>query len=425
MTPSDELADLKLEEQIQKLEQIRNAEIRHRGLSNLMADKLERLHRRTYPADRLFRILCLGDSLMTAVVDGVVRDSERKNRVPNPAAASRLGFHQAPPHLEYRCVPAQLYEKLAAQGWQGDIEFRRFSHADFAYTGNWASLPLIEKPYPEHEKLGLPRFFDFMSPARAGDAMSLAVRGKRYLNVVHAKRFASGRFRIEVDGATVREVNGPDGLHEDLRYKDSPIYSMNDVVDCREMLDLGDTKRHAVRLVASDVAKPVRIWGVEMWNTPGFVVMNGGKSGMNVNHFERFMATTAPLTRPDIVIAEVSANDSFKEVERNMAAYSRIIGLCIRAHAPMLFTIPCMVSGRNTTMNDGRTLLKNLGLPYVDIQHQLEIEMARTGCGKEYYFSKCSHLNNPAVEIFSDQLLLPFLNEDAVQHPLFAGETAW
>ncbi|MDD5677394.1 MAG: SGNH/GDSL hydrolase family protein [Kiritimatiellae bacterium] len=425
MAPGDEPADLELEARIQRLEQIRNVEIRHRGLSNLMADKLDRLRHRTYPASRLSRILCLGDSIMTAVSNAVVWDAERKNKMLNPDAESRLGFHCSPPHLEYRCVPAQLYEKLSAQGWQGDIEFRRFSHADFSRTGTWESRPLIEKLYPEFEKLGLPRFFDFMSPTRAGDAMCLTVQGKRYLNVVYAKRFESGSFRIELDGKTVREVHGPDGLCEDLRYKDSPVYSMNDVLDCREMIDLGDTKLHVLRLVALDVVKPVRIWGVEMWNTPAFVVMNGGKSGLNVNHFDRFMATTAPIIRPDIVIAEISGNDASKEVERNMAAYSRIIGLCMRAHVPILFTIPCLVSGRNMTMNHGRTLLKNLGFPYVDVQHQLEIEMARTGNGLDYYFAPDSHLNTPGVEVFSDQLLLPFLNEDAVQDPRFAGETAW
>lgn len=425
MQAGDDDDVLKLEEQVQKLEQIRNAQIRHRGLSNLMAHKLDCFRNRAYPADRLFRILCLGDSLMTAVADGVVLGQDQKSSVLNPGAESRLGFHQAPPHLEYRCVPSQFYEKLSAQGWQGDIEFRRFSHHDFSFTGNWKSLPLIEKPYPEYEKLGLPRFFDFISPACAGDSMSLVVQGKRFLNIVYAKRFDSGRFRIEVDNRTVREVNGPAGLHEDLQYMDSPIYSMNDVLDCREQVDLGDQEQHTISIAAVDVARHVRIWGVELWNTPSFVVMNGGKSGMNVKHFDRFIRTTACVMQPDIVLAEISGNDAARDVIMNMAAYSRIIKMCASAHVPMLFTIPCMTSGRNKTMNHGRALLKNIGLPYADVQYQLEFEMARTGYGQDYYFGEGSHLNLPAVEIYSDQLLLPFLNEFAIQHPMFAGDTAW
>lgn len=425
-----------MENQLQRLEQIRHRDIRYRGLSNLMADKLEMLKRRAFPAERLFRILVVGDSLMTAV-DGAVKDGQGK-WIKNPAAESKLGFHQAPPHLEYRNVPSQLYEKLSTQKWfagssapaQGDIEFRRFSHPDFKFTGNWTSGQLIEKPLPGYEELGLPRFFDYRSPEKIGDAMEIAVKGKRYVNVVYAKRFVSGKFRIEVDGATNREVNCAADVPYDIPYKRSANYSDNDIVDAREQVDLGDTKPHTIRIVAADVAKPVRIWGIEMWSTPSFIVMNGGKSGMHICAFELFMRKPwVKHLNPDIVLLEASANDLPANVFRNTAAYSEFIRRCMEAHAPVLLTIPCVnyakSSIRKTVQNHARTVFRTLNMPYIDVEKQMELELAGGAKAWSDYTIDGTHFRTAAVEFYTDELILPFLNSCGLQDERFKGDTDW
>ncbi|MDD5677401.1 MAG: hypothetical protein PHW60_05325 [Kiritimatiellae bacterium] len=438
------------EEQAQFIRQMRNHQIRHAGITALMADKLLALTKEPasviewkrgkdyldkHPprkADKLFRILLLGDSLVTAL-DGIIKTPDGKNGMVNTNALSKLGVDVAPPFMEYRNVPSVFYELLIqqrsyGQPWQGDIEFRRFSHKDFKYAGKWESNQLIESRYPEWEKLGLPRFFDYRSPAAVGDSMEIKVKGRRYVNIIYAKRFESGKFRIEVDGVKVRDVNCAEGLKYDNKFSNSKIYSVNDVVDCREPLDLGNDKEHTIRIVAADVSKPVRIWGVEMWNTPSFIVMNGGKSGLCVNHFAGVIDQTGKYLQPDIIVLEVSANDQPYQFRENLTAYRAIINRCQHSGVPIVFAIPPLAFYSpwwKDTMNNVRTLLDSLHIPYIDMQKQLILEAENSGLPLEYYQKEDGHPNIPGIEAFARELLLPFLNDGILQTDMFKGDSGW